>query len=146
MRSKYEQKYINSLKPTTSLQSISCPILIFVWSDHMRGVMTLPDWEQDAASLRYTKTTHYRDQKIKSNLAKLDDGLAESPTVMVVDKTKNRKPCENRGILKPSWAFVETNIYLYQGKMGNFRIGLNENPTGFSEWCFAQAYPLIVSI
>jgi hypothetical protein len=24
------------------------------------------------------------------NLAKLDDGLAESPTVMVVDKTKNR--------------------------------------------------------
>jgi hypothetical protein len=25
------------------------------------------------------------------NLAKLDDGLAESPTVMVVDKTKNKK-------------------------------------------------------
>jgi hypothetical protein len=30
----------------------------------------------------------------------------------VVDRTKNRtekKTCENRGILKPSWAFVETN-------------------------------------
>jgi hypothetical protein len=43
------------------------------------------------------------------NLAKLDDGLAESPTVMVVDKTKkNRKPCENRGIKKTSRAFAET--------------------------------------
>jgi hypothetical protein len=51
--------------------------------------------------------------KINSNLAKLDDGLAESPAVMVVDKTrqkKNRKTCENRGILKPSWAFVKTKI------------------------------------
>ena len=49
-------------------------------------------------------------------LAKLDDGLAESPTVMVVDKTKKtqkRQPCENRGILKPSWAFVETNILIW---------------------------------
>ena len=39
---------------------------------------------------------------INQHLAKLDDGLAESPTVMVVDKTKLGK---NRGILKPSWAF-----------------------------------------
>ena len=48
------------------------------------------------------------------DLDKLDDGLAESPTVMVVDKTEktrqDRKPSENRGILKPSWAFVKTNI------------------------------------
>jgi hypothetical protein len=45
------------------------------------------------------------------NLAKLDDGLAESPTVMVVDKKNKRKKTifvKNRGILKPSWAFVET--------------------------------------
>ena len=41
------------------------------------------------------------------NLAKPDDGLDESPTVMVVE-TK-QQPCKNRGILKPSWAFVETN-------------------------------------
>ena len=45
------------------------------------------------------------------NLAKLDDGLAESPTVMVGDKqTKTTTFGKNRGILKPSWAFVETNI------------------------------------
>jgi hypothetical protein len=46
-----------------------------------------------------------------NNLAKLDVGLAESTTVMVVDKTKQKqkKTCKNRGILKPSWAFVETN-------------------------------------
>jgi hypothetical protein len=45
------------------------------------------------------------------NLAKLDDGLAESPTVMVVDKTKKQKTIfgKNRGILQPSWAFVENN-------------------------------------
>jgi hypothetical protein len=44
-------------------------------------------------------------------LAKLDDCLAKSPTVMVVDKkTKNKTIFgKNRGILKPSWAFVETN-------------------------------------
>jgi hypothetical protein len=46
----------------------------------------------------------------KQNLAKLDDGLAESPTVMVVEtKNNNKKLGKNRGILKPSWAFVETN-------------------------------------
>ena len=37
------------------------------------------------------------------NLAKLDDGLDKSPTVMVVDKTKNKTIFgKNRGILKPS--------------------------------------------
>ena len=45
------------------------------------------------------------------NLAKLDDGLDESLTVMVVE-TKSKKLGNNRGILKPSWAFVETNIFL----------------------------------
>jgi hypothetical protein len=30
------------------------------------------------------------------------------------DKTKQKKTCENRGILKPSWAFVETNIEVGQ--------------------------------
>ena len=42
------------------------------------------------------------------NLAKLGDGLDESPTVMVgeTNKTKQkRKLGKNRGILKPSWAF-----------------------------------------
>jgi hypothetical protein len=42
------------------------------------------------------------------NLAKLDDGLDESPT----DKIKNKKTGKNRCILRPSWAFVETNIYM----------------------------------
>ena len=44
------------------------------------------------------------------NLAKLEDCLDESPTVMVgkqQNKTKNLG--KNSGILKPSWAFVETN-------------------------------------
>ena len=44
---------------------------------------------------------------INNNLAKLDDGLDESPTVMVGED--NNKLGKNRGILKPSWAFVETN-------------------------------------
>ena len=41
------------------------------------------------------------------NLAKLDDGLDESPTVMVGNTTK-QKLGKNRSILiKHSWAFVE---------------------------------------
>ena len=44
---------------------------------------------------------------IKRILAKLDDGLDESPTVMVGEDIN--KLGKNRGILKPSWAFVETN-------------------------------------
>ena len=43
---------------------------------------------------------------MKPNLAKLGDGLDERPAVMVGD----RKQTENRGILKPSWAFIETKI------------------------------------
>ena len=43
-----------------------------------------------------------------NNLAKLDDGLDESTTVMVVE-TKSKKLGKNRGIIKHSWAFVETN-------------------------------------
>ena len=43
------------------------------------------------------------------NLAKLDDGFDESPTVMVGEDTKQK----NRGILKPSWAFVATKICGY---------------------------------
>ena len=42
-----------------------------------------------------------------TNLAKLGDGLDESPTVMVGDKTKKQFG-KNRDILKPRWAFVET--------------------------------------
>ena len=42
------------------------------------------------------------------NLAKLGDGLDESPTVMVGDNIT--KLGKNRVILKPSWAFVETKI------------------------------------
>ena len=54
---------------------------------------------------------NHKNYKNKVNLAKLDDGLAESPTFYGCrqNKTKKKKPCENRGILKPSWAFVETN-------------------------------------
>ena len=46
---------------------------------------------------------------IINNLAKLDDGLDESPTVMV-GEDNNKQLGKNRGILKPSWAFVENNI------------------------------------
>ena len=57
------------------------------------------------------------------NLAKLDHGLVESPTVMVGEDNK-KKLGKNRGILKssglssgpilkPSWGFVETNIIIY---------------------------------
>ena len=42
------------------------------------------------------------------NLAKLDDGLDESPAVMF-GEDNNKQLGKNRGILKPSWAFVETN-------------------------------------
>jgi hypothetical protein len=42
------------------------------------------------------------------NLAKLDNGLTNSPTVLVGEKEED-KLGKNRGILKPSWAFVETN-------------------------------------
>ena len=51
--------------------------------------------------------------KIKKfmNLAKLDDGVDKSPTVMVVEnkEKEEEKLSKNRGILKPNWAFVETN-------------------------------------
>jgi hypothetical protein len=41
---------------------------------------------------------------IKQNLAKLYDGLAESPTVMVVETKNTKKLGKN-----PRWAFVKTN-------------------------------------
>jgi hypothetical protein len=48
-------------------------------------------------------------QKKKKNLAKLDDGLDESPTVMVGEDNKQKTIFgKNRGILKHSWAFVKT--------------------------------------
>ena len=53
------------------------------------------------------QTVHF---KITNNLAKLDDGLAKSPTVMVGETKNKQKMGENRGILKPSWAFVKANI------------------------------------
>jgi hypothetical protein len=72
-----------------------------------------------------------------NNLAKLDYGLAESPTVMVVDKTKNRKClAKNRGILKPSWAFVETTTVIVVDKTKNrtflAKMGAYLNPVGLS--------------
>ena len=48
-------------------------------------------------------------QFVEVNLAKLDDGLDESPTVMFGED--NNKLGKNRGILKPSWASVKTNIF-----------------------------------
>ena len=41
--------------------------------------------------------------KIKLNLSKLGDSVAESPTVMVGDKKQ-----EKRVIVKPSWGYVNT--------------------------------------
>jgi hypothetical protein len=43
-------------------------------------------------------------------LAKLGDGLDESPTDMVGDKTN--KLDKSRDILKHSWPFVETNTHI----------------------------------
>ena len=43
-------------------------------------------------------------KKNSNILAKLDNGLDESHTVMVGEDNTHK----NRGILKPSWAFVET--------------------------------------
>ena len=45
----------------------------------------------------------------KMNLAKPDPDLDESPTVTVGEMTTTKQLGNNRGILKPSWAFVETN-------------------------------------
>jgi hypothetical protein len=47
--------------------------------------------------------------KLTNNLAKLHDGIDKSPTVMVGDRKQKQKLGKNRGILKPSWAFIETN-------------------------------------
>ena len=44
---------------------------------------------------------------------KLGDGLNESPTVVVGGQQKQKQLSKNRGILKPSWAFVETNIQIF---------------------------------
>ena len=55
--------------------------------------------------------------KTRTNLAKLDNGLDGSPTVMVGEEEKKRrrnkreKIGKNRGIIKPSWAFVETKSF-----------------------------------
>ena len=46
------------------------------------------------------------------NLAKLDCGLDESPTVMVGEATTTKKLGKNRGILTAIWAFVETKSFL----------------------------------
>ena len=44
---------------------------------------------------------------LNSNQAKLGDGLDKSPNIMVGDN-KTNQPIKIRGILKHSWAFVET--------------------------------------
>ena len=57
-----------------------------------------------------TKTNHHMTfASANINLANQDEGLDESPAVMVVETNKKAKLGKNRGILKPSWAFVETN-------------------------------------
>ena len=53
----------------------------------------------------------YLDLVSGCNLAKLGDGLDESATVMVRDKNNKKQQFgKNRGILKPSWPFVETKM------------------------------------
>jgi hypothetical protein len=47
-------------------------------------------------------------KKNSNILAKLDNGLDESHTVMVGEDKTHKKLGKNRGILKPSWPFVET--------------------------------------
>ena len=46
--------------------------------------------------------------KNNMNISKLDDALAKRPTVMVGETKQTKKMGENRGILKLSWACVET--------------------------------------
>ena len=62
-----------------------------------------------------------------SNLAKLDDGLDESPTVTVGEDNKIGK---TRGILKPSWAFVKTNKVQY----GNIQVTSITRQQGAPKW------------
>ena len=54
------------------------------------------------------------------NLANQDEGLDESPTFMVVETNKKAKLGKNRGLLKPSWAFVETNTKNHCNIENNF--------------------------
>jgi hypothetical protein len=65
-------------------------------------------------------------QEYNSNLAKLDDGLAESPTVMVVETKNNNKTKQKcvkiRGILKPSCDFVETKWIIFIISAKNVRV------------------------
>jgi hypothetical protein len=44
----------------------------------------------------------------KTNLAKLDCGLNQSPTIMVGKTKQNKKLGKNRGIPNPSWILVKT--------------------------------------
>ena len=48
-------------------------------------------------------------ENTNNNLAKLDYGLAESPTVMVGETKQNKtgKTWRKQGILTPSWAFIK---------------------------------------
>ena len=53
---------------------------------------------------RLKQTCHNKED----NLAKLDDGLNKSPTVMVGEAKHQKQLGKNRGILKPIWAIIET--------------------------------------
>ena len=52
--------------------------------------------------------SNFFNAKRVNNLAKLDDGLDESKPNCYGWRGQNNKLGKNRGILKPSWAFVET--------------------------------------
>ena len=54
------------------------------------------------------KSNPIRKKEKKKDLTQLDDGHDKSPTVMVGEATNKTKLGKNRGILKPSWAFVKT--------------------------------------
>ena len=85
-----------------------------------------------------TKTNHHKTFAAANiNLAKQDDGLNESPTVMVVETNKKTKFGKNRGILKPIWAFVKTNTKNHCNIKNNF---INEfNLTLHSQYDFIRS-------
>jgi hypothetical protein len=70
----------------------------------------------------------YKNTKLSSNLAKLDDGFDGSPSVMDGEKQNNRKLGKNRGILKHSSALLRPIYVMPIGLFNSFDKGLSLKP------------------
>jgi uncharacterized membrane protein len=67
--------------------------------EHLRFKKIICDLFAFILSIMVVENYYYNNSKHKEYLAKLDDGLAESPTVMVVETKQQQKQklCKNRG-------------------------------------------------